>query len=209
MYPLRIPRHACSPRDRARAGDLWRLLQEAAILHSCEVGWPPTRYREVGSGFVVREITGVHLREAAYGEDLVGWSRVVDSRRDLLMRRSTGIEGVLLGSAEWVHLGADGAPGRAPRALVDAFPVSPPEPPVELPEWEEHAPDPILPFELIPWWTEMDPMGHVNHPRYVDWADEALSAWLASRGDDPLGLIPRAERVRFRAAAKEIGRAHV
>ncbi len=202
MFPLRIPRHACSPRDRARAGDLWRLVQEATILHSADRGWPPTRYRDVGSGFVVRELVGVHLREAVYGEDLVGYSRVVESRRDILMRRESGIAGVLHASVEWVHVGPSGGPARASRALVDAFPVLPASAPVELPAWEAHAPVALPPLTVRPWWTEMDPMGHVNHPRYVDWADEALSHALAAAGHDPIGLVPLADRVRFRSAAK-------
>ncbi len=210
MYAVRIPRHACSPRDRARAADLWRLVQEATILHSAEAGWPPSRYREVGTGFVVREMTGVHLREADYGEALVATTRVVESRRELLMRRESGIDGVLKGSVEWVHVGVNGGPSRAPRTLVDAFPVEPASgPPVVLPAWEEVEPVPLPDLEVRPWWTEMDPMGHVNHPRYVDWADEAVSVWLASRGRDPLGLVPVAERVRFRAAAKAGDTVHV
>ncbi|MDP2309521.1 MAG: hotdog domain-containing protein, partial [Pseudomonadota bacterium] len=202
MYPVRIPRHACSPRDRARAGDLWRLVQEATILQSVEAGWPPSRYRDVGSGFVVREMTGLHDREAEYGEDLIAFTRVVESRRELLMRRESGIVGVLRGSVEWVHVGAQGGPARAPRALVDAFPVEPATAPVALPVWDEVEHVPLPELVIRPWWTEMDPMGHVNHPRYVDWADEAVSAWLAERGHDPLGLVPVAERVRFRTAAK-------
>lgn len=202
MFPLRIPRHACSPRDRARAGELWRLVQEATVLDSAACGWPPSRYREVGTGWVVREMTGVHLREAVYGEALTGYSRVVESRRDLLMRREAGIEGVLHGSAEWVHIGPAGGPARASRALVDAFPVLPSTRPIALPEWEERAPVGLPDLVVHPWWTEMDPMGHVNHPRYVDWADEALSRWIAGRGGDPLGLVPVAERVRFRLPAR-------
>jgi acyl-CoA thioesterase FadM len=202
MYPVRIPRHACSPRDRARAGDLWRLVQEATILHSADVGWPPSRYRTVGTGFVVRELTGIHLREAEYGEALVATTRVVESRRDILMRRETGIADVLAGSVEWVHVGSDGAPARASRELVEAFPVEPGGPPVTLPEWEPVSPIPLPDLEVRPWWTEMDPMGHVNHPRYVDWADEAISCWLATLGRDPLGLVPVAEKVRFRAGAR-------
>lgn len=202
MFALRIPRHACSPRDRARAGDLWRLVQEATILQSAAAGWPPERYRVEGSGFVVREMTGIHLREAVYGEDLVGYSRVVETRRDILMRRDAGIRGVLHASVEWVHIGADSGPSRAPRALVEAFPVTPGDPPVTLPTWEERAPVALPDLVVRPWWTEMDPMGHVNHPRYVDWAEEALSVALAAAGRDPLGMVPVADRVRFRAAAK-------
>ena len=201
MYPVVLPRHACSPRDKARAADLWRLVQEVTILDSTARGWPPARYREIGTGFVVRELLGIHLKEAHYGEPLVGYSRVVESRRELLMRREAGLEGVLVGSAEWVHIGAEGGPSRAPKPLVDAFPVTEPSTPVHFPDYDEIEPRSLGAIDVRPWWTEMDPMGHVNHPRYVDWAEEVVAVWLAERGVDPLGVVPKAERVRFRAAA--------
>ena len=76
MHSLRVPRHACSPRDVARAGELWRLVQEVAILDATEAGWPPSRFREVGTGFVVRSLVGVHRREARYGDLLHGFTAV-------------------------------------------------------------------------------------------------------------------------------------
>ena len=202
MYALRIPRHACSPRDCARAGDLWRLIQEATVQHSAECGWPPSRYRAVGSGFVVRDMTAIHTREARYGEALTAWSHVVEVRRELLMRREAAIDGVMRASMEWVHIGPDGGPTRAPAALIAAFPTEIGGPALTFPAITAISPVELPPFVVTPWWTEMDPMGHVNHPRYVDWAEEAVSVWLAARGLDPMGLVPVAERVRFRAAAK-------
>ena len=47
----------------------------------------------------------------------------------------------------------------------------------------------------------MDALGHVNHPVYIDWADEALRHWMAASGLDPQGLVPIWEDVRFRQAA--------
>jgi acyl-CoA thioesterase FadM len=118
------------------------------------------------------------------------------------MRRETGIEGVLEATAEWVHITREGVPGRAPPALIAAFPMLPPtRPRVELPAWEELPPVVLPDLHVRPWWTEMDPMGHVNHPRYVDWAEEAVAVALAAAGHDPIGVVPVAERVRFRAAA--------
>lgn len=202
MLPLRIPRHACSPRDVARAGDLWRLVQEAAVADSAARGWPPARYRDAGTGFVVRDMTVLHHREAAYGEDLVARTWVAETRRDILMRRDTVLQGVLQASAEWVHVGAGGGPARAPAALIQAFTVTPDAgPPATLPEPEPVEASPLPPFHVVPWWTEMDPLAHVNHPRYLDWAEEAVAVWLAARGVDPIGVVPVGERIRFRASA--------
>ncbi|MFZ5477657.1 MAG: thioesterase family protein [Myxococcota bacterium] len=199
---LRIPRHACSPRDHARAGDLWRLVQEVAVIHSTECGWPPERYRELGTGFVVREITGVHLREARYGEQFEATTWVGETRREMLMRRETRLAGVLRATAEWVHVGSSGGPARAPKELASAFPVvSDDGPGARLPEFDPVEEIALPELRVVPWWTEMDPMGHVNHPRYVDWAEEWVSAWLGGRGVDPVGLVAVAEKVRYRSAA--------
>lgn len=202
VYTLRTPRHACTPRDTARAGDLWRLVQDAAVQDAADRGWPPERFRAEGNGFVVRELRGVHLREAAYGEALTVRTHVADHRRDVLMRRETRIDGVLDATAEWVHIGPDGGPLRASPALIGAFPPDP-DAPALSPFPELAGPGTPLPeFTFAPWWTEMDPLGHTNHPRYVDWADEALSRALHAAGVDPVGLVPIAERVRFRLGAR-------
>ena len=66
---LHLARSAFTPRDVARAGDVWRVFQEAAVAGSSAVGWPPGRYRETGTAFVVRQMTVVHHRETRFGED--------------------------------------------------------------------------------------------------------------------------------------------
>jgi acyl-CoA thioesterase FadM len=200
---LRIPRHACSPRDACRAGDLWRLVQEVAVRDSAARGWPPSRYRASGTGFVVRAITGVHHREARYDEEIHAETWITDIRRGVLMRRETRFAGVLDASVEWVHVGADGGLSRAPAELLAAFqPRLDGGPGARLPEWTPEPPLALPSFPLRPWWTEMDPLGHTNHPRYVDWAEEALSCWLAGRGADPLGLVPVADHIRYLSAAR-------
>jgi len=199
---LRIPRHACTPRDTCRAGDLWRLVQEVAVRDSAERGWPPSRYRARGTGFVVREIRGVHHREAGYDETIEASTWVAELRRGLVLRRETRLAGVMSASVDWVHIGPDGGIARAPEDLTSAFQPMPDAGPLALPGWEATEPVALPPFLLRPWWTEMDPLGHTNHPRYVDWADEALAVWLAARGVDPLGVVPVAEQVRYLSAAR-------
>ncbi len=203
VYTLRIPRHACTPRDTARAGDLWRLVQDAAVNDAADRGWPPSRFRALGTGFVVREMHAVHEREAMYGEDLRITTQIANHRREVLMRRETQIEGVMRATADWVHVGREGGPTRASPELIGAFPVDASAP--ELPEFEPGtSPGSVaLPdFAFSPWWTEMDPLAHTNHPRYVDWADEVLARALHACGLDPIGVVPFAERVRFRLGAR-------
>lgn len=200
-WTLRIPRHACSPRGTSRAGDLWRLVQEAAVLASEAVGWPNDRYKAAGTAFVVREMSAIHLREARYGEGLDTRTCIAESRRGILLRRETWVADVMRASVEWAHVGADGVPRRAGPDVVEAFTVTPAEA-VVLPEVEPGESRALPVFSLVPWFTEMDPLGHTNHPRYVDWADEALSRHLAACGLDPLELVPVAETLRFRGSAR-------
>ena len=40
-FPLTLPRNAFTAREAPRAGDIWRLCQDAATLASIRSGWPP------------------------------------------------------------------------------------------------------------------------------------------------------------------------
>ena len=98
----------------------------------------------------------------------------------------------------WVHVRADLKLARASDALIRSFPTEDRGPAVTLP-----AHDPIEEarthvFELDCWHTWMDPLGHVNHPAYVDWADEALSrAMVRARIERPSELRGVAESAHF------------
>jgi acyl-CoA thioesterase FadM len=204
-FPLVLPRNAFSPRERARAGDLWRACQDAAVLDSMRVGWPPSRYREEGTSFIVRTMTARHHRATAYGERLVARTWVPRVRRDMFWTRHVRIdseEGVVLDATqEWVHVDAKLSPSRAPAALMRAFAVVPDlGAAVEIPEIVERvedAPEHTLTFRC--WHVWMDPLDHVNHPAYVDFVDELSSSVLARAGVAPASLVPVAETATYRA----------
>jgi acyl-CoA thioesterase FadM len=211
-FPVRLPRYAFSPRDAARAGDIWRALQEVATDGSTARGWPPGRYRKEGVGFIVREMTVVHHRETPHGEALHARTWIKDFRRGLVTTREIRVDGELgplaAGSQEWVHVKAnhgrkDGEPmlkpARASASLLESFEVSDLEPSPVLPAYEAYAGARVHATRIGAWWTAMDPLGHANHPAYVDWADEALSRAMAVAGLDPLALAPVAERVWFKS----------
>ncbi len=203
--PLRLPRHAFSPRDAARAGDVWRCFQEAAVEASARAGWPPMRYRETGTAFVVRQMTVVHHREATYGEDTRARTWVGRFRRDTISTREVrllGDDGVVAAATqEWVHVNAQLKPTRAGPELVSCFPSYDGDPSPELPEYED-LPGATHTFRLGCWYTWMDPLGHVNHPVYVDWCDECISRAMVQAGLDPIALQPVAERLTFRAGIR-------
>jgi acyl-CoA thioesterase FadM len=203
--PVLLPRHAFSPRDSARAGDLWRACQDVAVEASIRAGWGPPRYREMGSAFVVRTMTVVHHREPSYGEHLVGRTWVSRFRRDMLSTREVRLRSeagspVAAATQEWVHVDAQMKPARAPAELIAAFPPHQEDGPVVLPEWEER-PGRVHRFSFRVWHMWMDPLAHVNHPAYVDFCDEGLSLISKRAGLDPVALRPVADRMTFRYGA--------
>ena len=205
MYEVDVslPRSAFSPRERARAGDVWRLFQDVAVGGSAQAGWPPARYLAEGVSFIVRSMVVVHHRETAFGEALKGMTWPSRFRRGMFFRRECRLAGegpIASATQEWVHVSQDLALVKASEALVSAFPVEEHEPPVTLPAFEPIEGGRVHRFELSCWHTWMDPLGHVNHPAYVDWADEATSRAMVEAGiDDVQRLMPVAEEALFRS----------
>lgn len=205
-----IPRHAFSVRDAARAGDVWRSFQEIAVDASTDAGWPPKRYRDEGTAFIVRTMTVRHALEPYYGEALTGRSWISRMRREMFSTREVRIVSDARGPIasarqEWVHVSATLEPTRGGASLLSAFPVEP-SPPTddtlapELPATATPIADaPTQRFELDAWWTWMDPLDHANHPAYLDWCDEALCRRLHAIGVPPVALAPVAEEITYRA----------
>ncbi len=200
---LNLPRHAFAPGETARAGDLWRLLQEAAVLGSSARGWTPERYRTEGAAFVVRAMTTTHHQPARFGDALRAETWVSSLRREMFTTREIRVRGprglVVSTTQSWVHVSAPSLkPSRACASLIDALPVVEREPPVEMPTLAAAA-GPKRTFSFDAWHTWMDPLAHANHPAYIDWIDEALSRQVAEAGLDPQQMRPRAETLTFRS----------
>lgn len=209
-----LPRHAFAPGELARAGDVWRMLQEVAIEGSTRLGWPPTRYVEAQAGFVVRTMTVRHLAPIVFGDAIHASTWVSSMRREMFTNReirATGPRGPVVSATQgWVHVTVPSlAPSRACRELVDALEVVEREPSVHMPEPAEEASGPADSFSFEAWHTWMDPLAHANHPAYVDWVDEALSRRMHAAGLDPHALQPVAERLTFRAGVVAGDEVHV
>lgn len=202
-----LPRSAFSPREAARAGDLWRAFQDVAVGGSIQAGWPPERYREEGVSFIVRSMVVLHHRETMYGERLRGSTWPSLFRRGVFFRRECRIAdeaGASVASAtqEWVHVSSDLKLVRASDALATSFAVEAHGGPITLPAIERHEGGLEHRMEFTCWHTWMDPLGHVNHPAYVDWADEALSRVLSAVDIDPVALEPVAESAHYRGGVR-------
>ncbi len=206
---LHLPRNAFTPRDAARAGDVWRGFQDVAVLGASALGWPPQRFRSTGAAFVVRHMTVRHHSEARYGERLRGQTWISDFRRGLLCRRQIRLEvaGRSLADAtqQWAHVSTANGRMKAVRAaaeIVKDFPVEAPNTDVEMPAYDAVDDAPAHRFSLHCWHTWMDPLAHANHPAYVDWSEEALARIVAGAGLDPVAVQPVAESARWRVGAQ-------
>ncbi|MDQ3030814.1 MAG: thioesterase [Myxococcota bacterium] len=202
-----LPRHSFSARDAARAGDVWRLLQEVAVEASTAGGWPPARYRAERNAFVVRSMIVRHALEATYGEPLEAKTWVARMRREMLSTRELRVRSargeIASARQEWVHVSESLEPVRAPRSLLEAFPEEPGPNGDVTPQMPElaHAIEPHAPhvFSFRAWWTWMDPLDHVNHPAYVDFCDEAIAVAARAAGLAPRAITPVAEELTFRS----------
>ncbi len=104
-------------------------LQAAAVAHSDAQGWPGSRYRELGQGWVVRSHAIEYLLPAFAGDQVVveTWvatmKKVTSARRYRIVRRG---DGDLLATAEtlWAFVDlASGKPVRIPPEVGGAFVV--------------------------------------------------------------------------------------
>ena len=203
-FDLRLPRNAFNTRESARAGDVWRLLQDAAILGSTRRGWPPSRYNEENCAFIMRRMTAVHHQSAVHGACLPTRTWVATFRRGMFSNREIRVEqsGEPLVSAtqEWVHVRQpDLALVRANDALQTSFAVCDLDPPVTLPSFTPHPAGTPFSFSFDCWHMWMDPLAHANHPLYVDWCDESLNRRLAAAGLHPDQLTHLAEQVTWKS----------
>ncbi len=203
-FPLTLPRNAFTAREVARAGDMWRLCQDAATLASVGAGWPPERFRSERVAFIVYKMTLLHGVETPFGAVLDTQTWVSRLRRRTLSTREVRVRwaGQLVAAAtqDWVHVdGETLKPKQGSLAAAAAFPEIEVEPSVKMPSFEAlpggHN---ELVFDM--WQTWSDPLAHANHPAYIDWCDEATSRHMLAAGFDPVQLRPVAEQVYFRSS---------
>ena len=211
-FPLALPRHAFSAREVARPGDIWRACQDVAVWASSHQGWPPRRFLDAGTSFLVYRMVVTHDRESDYGEELVATTWVSRFRRRTLCTREIRLRSdrgqLAAATQEWAHVGADHKPTQASEETASAYPEYDGGPSAELPGYDE-APGKETRFSFEMWHTWGDPLGHANHPAYVDWCDEATSRVMREGGLDPVKLRPVAEQITFRQSVEPGQTVHV
>ncbi|MDA0587652.1 MAG: acyl-CoA thioesterase [Planctomycetota bacterium] len=113
-----------------------RWTQTAAVAHSAAQGWTADRYREEGSGWVVRNHFIEYLAPAFDGETIevvtwvAGFRKVTSLRKFRVIRP---VDGTLLAKAQtdWAYIGTEhSVPRRIPASLVESFEIVEDEPPL-------------------------------------------------------------------------------
>ena len=105
-----------------------RWMQHAAIAHSTANGWPPGRYDELGSGWVVRSHQITYLKPAFRGDKLVIRTWVANMRPATSLRRyeiclNTG-EVLARAETDWAFVNyAKQKAVRIPQNVAGAFTV--------------------------------------------------------------------------------------
>ena len=102
-------------------------MQSAAVAHSAAQGWPGSKYRELGLGWVARSHNIEYLKPAFAGDRLVvrTWvatmKKVTSLRRYQIFRLSD--EALLAtGETKWAFIDfATGELARVPREIADSF----------------------------------------------------------------------------------------
>jgi acyl-CoA thioester hydrolase len=104
-------------------------LQHAAVDHSAALGWPASRYRELGAGWVVRSHRITYLRPAYEGDRLevrtwVADMKSVTSLRKYEIRKVSGGK-IAVAETDWAFIDyATERPLRIPPEVRASFPIS-------------------------------------------------------------------------------------
>ena len=104
-------------------------MQSAAVAHSAAQGWPGEKYRQLGSGWVVRSHKIQYHQPAILGDEILVRTWVATMRKVTSLRRFqifSEVDETLLATAEtkWAFVNyATGKPQRVPREIAEAFQV--------------------------------------------------------------------------------------
>lgn len=204
-FDLTLPRHAFGPRETARPAEIWRTLQDVAVLASSQAGYTPRDYRDQRVSWVMRTMTVRHRAEVSFGDHVAAETWISTFERDIFSNRQIRLamdgRDVVQADQRWVHVRLpDLKPVRASTELKAALGELRPPLGLDLPKRDRsvsHAP--LYSNTFDSWHSQMDPLGHANHPAYVDWLEEAWCRWLARNDIDPQQSVAVAESVTFRS----------
>jgi acyl-CoA thioesterase FadM len=190
----------CGAGAAVRASVHLRWFQEIAFGHSAALGFPLSWYEAHRLFWVVRRVHLIVHAPVRYGETLVCTTRVAGARRILSRRlsdaRRRGGAPVATCVTDWVFTADGTAAVRIADELATAFPaMRRAMAPLPLAE----PPAPAHPRASVrPRLSDLDAMGHVNHPTYVDLLDDAV---VRAGGGEAAAAHPRTYDLLHHAGA--------
>ncbi len=203
--PYRVRFDEAGPDGRLRTSVLLRYAQDLAWFHSAQRGFDRSWYAARGLTWLVRAAEVAVEAAVVTGDEIVGTTQAVGSRRVWARRRTEFRDdaGLLVGwtHADWVLLDRRGAPTRIPTEFDKSFGVPTASfslARVDLGQTPAEAERRT--FRVRP--QELDPMAHANNAVYADWLDEAV---IAAGDDVAVRTIPRLVRLEYARAAEPGG----
>lgn len=208
----------CDPYGHVNHASYLRYMLEAAFAASAAAGYPVRRYQEMGCVWLVRDTQLTYLAPLRYGDTVTVRTWVLDfrrvrSRRAYELRRAVDDSLVAEGVTDWVFLDRERQrPASVPRDLVAAFLPGGPAPnlPPRAPFPEPPPPPPGL-FRQTRQvsWSDLDPAGHVNNARYLNYLEDCAVGDARSRGwtmdrmleEGGFAIVARRYRIEYLAPA--------
>ena len=196
-----------------------RYMQEAAFEASADVGYGQSRYRDLGTLWLIRETEIEYFHSLYYGDRVevttwVGDFRRVRSRRFYEMRNPDTGDPVAKASTDWVYLDvATQRPVAIPQEMVAAFAPEGIEgmPPGERRDkFPEPPPAPPGAFTMrrTVEWRDVDSAEHVNNAVYLSYMEQSAIEQSASIGwpmqrmrADGFGVVARKHLIEYRLQA--------
>lgn len=215
-FPVRYD--DCDPYGHVNHAAYLRYMLEAAFAASASIGFPVGRYREMGRLWFVRDTEIEYLAPLRYGDEVVVQTWVLDfrrvrSRRAYELRRAGDEMVVARAVTDWVFLdNVKQRPASVPAGMAAAFLPDGPAPDLEPRQPFPQAPEPPLGVyrqKRRVAWSDLDPAGHVNNARYLNYFEDCAIGDARSRGwpvarmleEGGFAIVARRYRIEYKEPA--------
>jgi acyl-CoA thioesterase FadM len=193
----------CGAGGILRAAVHLRLFQEVAFGHSAAMGFPLAWYEQHRFFWVVRRLHLIVHAPAHYGDALIYTTAITGARRVMARRRSTAqraTDATLVATCitDWVFTREGVRPVPISEAFAAAFPGMD-EPITPMPLVEPRPPDPLDRALVRIRASDVDGVGHVNNPVYLELLDDAV---IRAGGAPAVGTHPRTYDLQYAASAR-------
>ncbi len=128
-HQLTVPPEAIDRQGHVNNLEYLRWMQDAAVAHSAAQGWPPERYQEIGSAWVVRSHQITYLQPAFAGDRITvvtwvaGFRKIRSLRKYKIVRPADEVT-LAVAETDWAFIGTEHhVPRRVPVELAGAFEV--------------------------------------------------------------------------------------